>query len=265
MFLKRDYGKLYYEIYGDGDPLLLIHGVVVDAALYEKTAQILSQYYKVICYDRRGYSRSKSEELTTFCIEEQAEDILALLEELNVKKVKIVGASAGAVIGQYFLCKYPERVEHLVMHEPAMLGHMLEEDEDFAKWAKDMRKLIDAKKYNMALLRFSEHIGMSDSRSPKKSEEVSLREMSNIEYAFTVEIPSLLKYQPELDEMYHEADKITITVGEKSGYTVYVQEALRLAGKIGKKVLYYPGGHNLPYDLPVEFAICLIGTFCIFK
>ena len=128
-----------------------------------------------------------------------------------------------------------------------------------------MRKLIDAKKYNMALLRFSEHIGMPDSRSPKKSEEVSLREMNNIEYAFTVEIPSLLKYQPELDEMYHEADKITITVGEKSGYTVYVQEALRLAGKIGKKVLYYPGGHNLPYDLPVEFAICLIGTFCIFK
>ena len=42
MYLQRDYGKLFYEIYGEGEPLLLIHGVIVDAELYEQTAKILS-------------------------------------------------------------------------------------------------------------------------------------------------------------------------------------------------------------------------------
>ena len=46
---------------------------------------------------------------------------------------------------------------------------------------------------------------------------------------------------------------------------VYVQAAIRLAAQIGKKVVYYPGGHNLPYDLPLEFAICVIGTLAIVK
>lgn len=265
MILKRDHGEVYYEVYGEGEPLLLIHGVIVDAAFYEKTAKILAQHYKVICYDRRGYSRSKSESLTEYHMEEQAGDILALLSELGIERVKIASASAGAVIGQYFLCNYPDRVEHLIMHEPAMLGHMLEEDEEFAKWAQDMGKLIENKKYNTALLKFSGHIGAPDPRSPKKAEEVCLREMNNIEYAFTIEIPGILKYQPEIEKIRQVSDKVTITAGEKSGETVYVQEAVRLAEKIGKKVLYVPGGHNLPYDLPMEYAICLIGTFCIFK
>ena len=42
MILKREFGELYYEVRGEGKPLLLIHGVIVDASLYEQTAEILS-------------------------------------------------------------------------------------------------------------------------------------------------------------------------------------------------------------------------------
>lgn len=260
MFLERDYGKLYYEIYGEGEPLLLIHGVIVDAGLYEQAAHILSRYYQVICYDRRGYSRSKSENMKEFHMEDQAEDIRSLMDVLGIEKVSIVGASAGAVIGEYFLQKYPDRIRHLIMYEPAMLGHMLEEDEAFRKWAEEIGQLIEKRKYNTALLRFSEHIGSPDPRSPKKPEEVSFREFSNIEYAFTAEIPGILAYQPDLEKMCKEAGKITVAAGEKSGNTAYVQEAYRLAEIMGKPVVFYPGGHNLPYDLALEFSICILGT-----
>lgn len=260
MFLERDCGKLYYEIYGEGEPLLLIHGIIVDAGLYEQAAHILSRYYQVICYDRRGYSRSKCEDLTGFHMRDQVEDILCLLDALGIEKVSIVGASAGAAIGQYFLQEYPDRVRQLIMYEPAMLGHMMEEDSDFRKWAEVIGELIEKKKYNTALLRFSEHIGSPDPRSPKKPQEVSFRELSNIEYAFTVEVPGLLTYQPDLEKMCSGAEKIIIAVGERSGNTVYVQEAYRLAEKFGKHVIIYPGGHNLPYDMDLEFAICILGT-----
>ena len=242
MILKREFGELYYEVRGEGKPLLLIHGVIVDASLYEQTAEILSRYYKVICYDRRGYSRSKCKEEPKFHMEEQAEDILAILDALKLEKVIVAGASAGAVIGQYFLQTYPQKVEYLLMYEPAMLGRMMQD---------------------MALLRFSGHIGFQDPRSPQKTEEVSLRELNNVEYAFTEEIPALLEYYPDMDKMHLLADKITIAAGEKSGDTAYVRAAVRLADQIGKKVLYYPGGHNLPYDLPVEYAVCTIGTLAV--
>lgn len=193
-------------------------------------------------------------------MEDQAEDIRSLLDKLGIEEVNIVGASAGAVIGEYFLQKYPDRVNQLIMYEPAMLGHMLEEDEEFRKWAEKIGRLIEKRKYNSALLHFSEHIGSPDPRSSKKPEEVSIREFDNIEYAFTAEIPGILVYQPDLEKMRQEAGKITVAAGEKSGNTAYVQEAYRLAEILGKPVVFYPGGHNLPYDLPLEFAICILGT-----
>lgn len=263
MILKREFGELYYEVRGEGRPLLLIHGVIVDASLYEQTAEIISRHYKVICYDRRGYSRSKCKEDPRFHMEEQAEDILAILDALKLEQVIVAGASAGAVIGQYFLQTYPEKVEYLIMYEPAMLGRMMQEDSGFRIWAEEIKELIQKRKYNMALLRFSAHIGFQDLRSPKKTEEVSLRELNNVGYAFTEEIPALLKYYPDMDKMRLMVDRITIAAGEKSGDTAYVRAAVRLADQIGKKVLYYPGGHNLPYDLPVEFAVSTIGTLAV--
>ena len=263
MFLERECGKLYYEVKGEGKPLLLIHGVIVDAGLYEQTGEILSRYYKVICYDRRGYSRSRGKEPLEFHMEEQAEDILDILKALNIEKIIIAGASAGAVIGQYFMQRYPDKVEHLIMYEPALLGRIMMKDPKFREWAEDTEELIRKRKYNMALLRFSKHIGFQDPRSPQKSEEVSMRELDNVDYAFTGEIPALLRYCPDMDSMRRLAERITIAAGEKSGDTVYVQEANRLAKQIGTKIIFYPGGHNLPYDLPEEYAICVIGTLAL--
>ena len=58
MFLDTEDVNLYYEVKGEGEPLLLVHGVVVDAGLYDEAAKLLAKQYKVITYDRRGSSRS---------------------------------------------------------------------------------------------------------------------------------------------------------------------------------------------------------------
>lgn len=261
MYLKKERSEIYYEVRGEGEALLLIHGVITDSALFSETARILSDFYKVITYDRRGNSRSRrSGTDTEFDLREQAEDIRDLLDELGVQQAYIVGASAGAVIGQYFLCLYPERVKHLIMYEAGMLSHMMISDPEFREWSEKTSELIKKGKMNSALLRFADHLGPFDSRSPTRSEEVSLRELSNMEHAFSSEIPGIMSYNADFESMRFYSDKITIAAGEKSGDTAYVREAHRLAEIIGKKVLYYPGGHNLPYDLPEEFAVCILGT-----
>mgnify|MGYP000503133543 CR=1 FL=1 len=178
-----------------------------------------------------------------FRMEDQVKDILDILNELknrsdHCNRCKCRSGS-GTIL---FYRNIQEKVEYLLMYEPAMLGNMMQEEETFKNWAEETEELIRKRKYNMALLRFSKHIGYQDPRSPQKSEEVSLRELDNVEYAFNKEIPVLLRYYPDIDKMNQHADKITIAAGEKSEDSVYVQAAIRLAAQIGKKVVYYPGG-----------------------
>ena len=259
MFLEKEDVSLYYEVQGQGQPFLLIHGVIVDGGLYEKAAELLSAYYKVITYDRRGNSRSTCKGGNVFSMESQIEDIRDLMDELSIEDTYVVGVSAGAVIGQYFLQKYPDKVRHLIMYEPAMLGEMKDEPE-LAHWIDMMMELINKRKLNSAVLKFVEHIGNTDPHSPKKDKDTSFREMKNHEYALTQEFPGLAAYRPDKEKMKKSAAKITLAAGEKSGNTVYVKAAGVLAEILGKKEIYYPGCHNFPYDRPEEFAACILET-----
>ena len=285
MFLEKKDVSLYYEVRGTGDPLILIHGVIVDAGLYENTADLLSSRYMVITYDRRGISRSRLKEPEDSVpgestrqnvqkesgsdagepdvfMDAQIQDILDLMDHLHIKDAYFAGASAGAVIGQYLLQCFPERVRHLIMYEPAMLGYM-DKEPDVKEWTRDMLELIQKHKYNSAILAFAENIASFDERSPKKAIDVSFREMHNHEYCLNTEFPALVCYHPDLDAMKRVSDRITLAAGEKSKGTFYYRSAQELAESIGKKALYYPGFHNLPYDLPREFTVSVMGTFML--
>ncbi len=262
MILEKEDVSLYYEVRGEGEGLFLIHGVVVDAGLYSHTAEILSRFYRVVTFDRRGNSRSVCKGERIFDIDKQIEDIRDLMDALGMEQAYFVGASGGAVIGEYFLQRYPQRVKHLIMYEPAMLG-IMQDQEEVAQWVNQMKDLIARRKYNTAILKFSQHIASYDTRGPKKDPAVSMREMGNFEYMLTQEFPALISYQPDLEKMLALSDRVSLAAGEKSGETAYANAARLLAQKLGKKELYYPGYHNLPFDLPREFAVCVLGTLLL--
>ena len=259
MILEKNGVSLYYEVRGEGAPLMLIHGVVVDAWLFERTAKILSKYYKVITFDRRGSSRSIASEDATYDVDAQIEDVKDLLDALKIEKVMICGVSAGAVVGQYFLQNYPERVDKLIMYECPLVSLLDEEDESH-QWVDMMKDLIARRKLNTAALKFMQSIGSTDTRAPEKPEEISLREMGNIHHFLKDEYAVFLDYMPDVEKTKALADKIAVVVGEKSGDGPYPVAAKYFANMIGAKLLYYPGYHNVPSELPKEFAINVHGT-----
>ncbi|MDO4621912.1 MAG: alpha/beta hydrolase [Eubacteriales bacterium] len=263
MYLEKEDVSLYYEVTGSGEPLILIHGVIVDSELYKAAAELLGRYYTVITFDRRGNSRSTCKGERHFSMDEQIEDVRDLMDHLQIDSAYIFGASAGAVIGQYFLIRYPERVKHLIMFEPAVLGEMAEEIPEVKQWVDEMMERIGKRKYTTAILKFAQHINSFDSRSPRRTPEISRREMGNHEYALTQEFPGMLQYHPDRAAFESMRDKITISAGEKSEGTVYYHAAVHIANDLGKEPVYYPGYHNLPYDLPMEFAVNLIGTLML--
>jgi pimeloyl-ACP methyl ester carboxylesterase len=107
--------ELYYETYGSGEPLLLLHGN--SQMIYAFNYQIgeLAKYYKVIAVDTRG--QGKSTDMTTGQLSYDlfANDMKQLLDSLHIKKANILGWSDGGNTGLIMAIKYPGYVHKLAI------------------------------------------------------------------------------------------------------------------------------------------------------
>ena len=112
--------RFYYETYGRGSPLLLIHGN--GESIREFKAQIgdFSRNHQVIAMDSRGQGKSELG-ATALTYEGMAEDINALLEHLKLDHVKVLGQSDGGIIGLLLTIHHPDKVSML-----AVMGANLE-------------------------------------------------------------------------------------------------------------------------------------------
>ncbi len=105
--------KVYYEVYGDGEPLLLLHGN--GGSIENFTWQIpeLAKYFKVIAVDSRAQGRtSDSDQEISYAL--MASDMSGLIDKLNLGKVNVVGWSDGGNIGLELGYAHPEKVLKVV-------------------------------------------------------------------------------------------------------------------------------------------------------
>ena len=107
--------EMYYEVHGDGKPLVSIRGWGSSSQSWSKTYKDrLSQNHKHIIFDNRGTGRTSKPD-TKYSIEMMADDTAALMNAINISKAHIVGFSMGGMIAQRFALKYPERTIGLVL------------------------------------------------------------------------------------------------------------------------------------------------------
>jgi pimeloyl-ACP methyl ester carboxylesterase len=106
--------NLYYEIEGDGEPLVLIPGFAVGRWIWFKQTDELAQDFRVITFDPRGVSASDKPEGPQ-SIALLADDLAHLLQAIGVTSAHIVGASFGGFVAQEFALKYPSMVRKLVL------------------------------------------------------------------------------------------------------------------------------------------------------
>ncbi|MDG6923460.1 MAG: alpha/beta hydrolase [Nitrososphaerota archaeon] len=112
--------QLYYELNGDGDPVVLVHGMSSDHEEWKYQVPELSKFFKVITCDLRGHGESSKEESNKFTVELFADDLDGLLKQLGFSKVHLVGHSLGGEVACCFAVKHPQMLKTLVlMGEPA--------------------------------------------------------------------------------------------------------------------------------------------------
>lgn len=105
--------QLYYEVHGEGPPVLFIHGMYGNhASWYQQTAHFSSQF-RVVTFNLRGFGLS--EDQNDLGASAAADDVRALLDHLQIESTAIVAQSMGGNAGLAFAAKHPERVNALVM------------------------------------------------------------------------------------------------------------------------------------------------------
>jgi pimeloyl-ACP methyl ester carboxylesterase len=104
--------KVWYAMFGRGEPVLLLHGGLANANYWGHQVRALQRHYQVIVMDSRGHGRS-SRNQEPYGYDLMASDVVALLDHLGIKKTAIVGWSDGAIIGLDIAMKHPERVSKL--------------------------------------------------------------------------------------------------------------------------------------------------------
>jgi pimeloyl-ACP methyl ester carboxylesterase len=104
--------KIFYALYGKGDPVVLLHGGLGNSAHFGFQLPVLVDRFQVIAIDSRGQGRStKGKAAITY--DQMAADVIAVLDSLAIKRASVVGWSDGGEVALKLGIGFPDRVERL--------------------------------------------------------------------------------------------------------------------------------------------------------
>jgi 3-oxoadipate enol-lactonase len=168
-FLAVDGGRIYYEVEGDGHPLLLIHGGLGSLRMWDGQVPAFAQRYRVIRYDTRGFGRTETEDVE---FADRA-DAAAVLDHVGADSAYVVGQSRGGSIALDLFLEHPERVDALVSVAGGIGGYERPDDMERPPWV-EMERLWKSKEWE-ALAEFETQVWVDGWGQPPTRVDQELR------------------------------------------------------------------------------------------
>ena len=116
-FIELKDAKIYYQSYGSGTPVIVVHGGPgLDHTYLLPQLADLSDEHKLIFYDQRGSGKSEAVvDSTTITLDNFVEDLEALRRELKIEKVNLLGHSWGGFLAMNYALKYPDNIDKIIL------------------------------------------------------------------------------------------------------------------------------------------------------
>lgn len=156
--------KMYYEVHGKGDPLILLHGSFMTITnSWQDAIPLFSKTRKVIAVEMQGHGRTADID-RKFSYENLADDIAVLMDHLKIKKADVLGYSMGAGVAMQVAIRHPEKIGKVIAISGVFRhdGWVQEAQDAFSKMQPEMFKgtpiEIEYKKLSPTPEKFSEFV-----------------------------------------------------------------------------------------------------------
>ncbi|MDV2884528.1 alpha/beta hydrolase [Alkalihalophilus pseudofirmus] len=106
--------ELYYEVHGEGEPIIFTHGASWNHKLWDPQVEYFSNHYQVIVWDVRGHGKSTLPP-GRIDTEDLSRDLIGLLDHLGIEKATLCGLSMGGHISIQTAIRYPQRVDSIIL------------------------------------------------------------------------------------------------------------------------------------------------------
>lgn len=113
MFISVNGTNLYYEVHGNGTPIILVHGNSESHKIYDVLTEELKSNHQVYAVDSRNHG--KSDKTNTISYDLMAEDFIQFIEKLNIENPILYGFSDGGIIGLLIAIKRPRLLSKLII------------------------------------------------------------------------------------------------------------------------------------------------------
>jgi len=252
----------YYELYGKGDPLILISGLASDSQSWQPVLGSLAKKFKVIVFDNRGIGRTRYPP-ENFLISTLAFDTVCLLDKLKIERANILGHSMGGCIAQEIAIEYPERVNKLILANTC--ASLSPKNKSFFE---SLFKTLESGNYELYIREFFSLIFSAGYLSNKETVESAVKAALNYPFhvtpeGFRLQLKALSNFNSK-DRLKRIKAKTLIIVGEKDGL-VTAEEAQLLADNIFfcEFLFLKNAAHSLQIEQPRLFIDCIIKSLSL--
>jgi acetyltransferase/esterase len=256
--------QLYTETRGAGPLLLFVVGGNGDPAVFSGVADRLAGHFSVVTYARRGFAGSPVDGRVDDAnrIATDVEDAAALIARHGGGPARVFGSSSGAIVALDLVARHPELVSTVVVHEPPILE--LLDDPD--AWAERLARVFAT--YQTAglwpaMAQFGHVVGLGRATAPPPRADsageiaaVLARAENNMTFWMEHEFRQYPAYHPDFDALAAVAGTIVPAGGRISREkgSMPFQPVVALAGRLGRDISEFPGGHLGYGEHPDEFA-----------
>ena len=115
--------KVHYLEAGNGPPIILIHGFLYHTVMWRKNIDALAEKFRVYAIDLWGWGYSEILKEKEYSFERYGKQVLGFMDALNIKKATLGGQSMGGGISVYVAAHYPDRVDRLILVDPAVIPY----------------------------------------------------------------------------------------------------------------------------------------------
>ncbi len=238
--INRDGVEIYYEVHGNGPPLLLTHGYSSTSQMWQGQIEALSKHYKLVLWDMRGHGQSDyPSDASAYSEALTVADMAALLDQVGAGRAIVGGLSLGGYMSLAFYRAHPERVRALLIVDT---GPGFKKDDAREAWNKRAYDTAD---------RFErEGLGMLKSAGRERS-TVSHRDASGLARAargmLTQRDARVIELLPNI--------KVPSLVVVGADDTPFLAASGYMAAKIpgAAKVVIPAAGHAANIDQPQAF------------